>query len=159
MAAQHAQGPSLAARILAQRETWCDLPEATPGQPARGLLLRRPAETDFGRFAGLHGPDRSRRIVDLVCDHAVAWRGFTEATFLGDAVGASDPLDFDLEVLRLRLADNVAELEACLAHLSAQVQSYLEQREGLRKNSMPSSTPSKASTAGRASPKKPNPRS
>lgn len=153
MAAQHAQGASLAQRILAQRETWCEL------AAGRGVLLRRPAETDFGRFAALHGPDRSRLIVDLVCDHAVNWRGFTEATFLGDAVGASDPLDFDPDVLRLRLADNVAELDACLDHLSKAVEAYLQQREGLRKNSMPSSTASTASTAGRASPKKSSPRS
>lgn len=128
MAAQHAQGPSLAQRILAQRETWCEL------AAGRSVLLRRPAETDFGRFAALHGPDRSRLIVDLVCDHAVNWRGFTEATFLGDAIGASDPLDFDPDVLRLRLADNVAELEAAFAHLSQQVEQYLTQREALRKN-------------------------
>lgn len=72
-------------RLRQQRERWVDL---GAGLGVQILLLR---ETEMVQL-------RTRSLVDVVCDQAINWRGFTEATLLGAHDGASDPLPFTPEL-------------------------------------------------------------
>lgn len=72
-------------RLREQRERWIDL---APGLQVQVLVLR---ETEYLRL-------RTRDMVEIVCEQAVGWRGFTEAALLGAHDGASDVLPFSTEL-------------------------------------------------------------
>lgn len=72
-------------RLRQQRERWVDL---GAGLAVQILVLR---ETEMAKL-------RSSSLVDLACEQAIGWRGFTEAVLLGAHDGASDPLPFTAEL-------------------------------------------------------------
>ena len=118
MASDSAQ---LVARMLAKRESWVIV------EDGKRLRIRRPPETDLGRF-------RIGLAVADVAAAVVGWEGITESDILGDDDGSisAAPFSADLcfEVLRDRAewAGKAAEgvLDAIRAHLDA--------REDARKN-------------------------
>lgn len=84
---------------LEQQREWVDLP-AEPGAPALRVSVRRPYATDLAQFAG-------RSItVEQVVQCVEAWEGFTEATFLGAAVGGDEPVEFTRELWADYVRDN-----------------------------------------------------
>lgn len=72
-------------KLRAQRERWVDL---GGGRSVQILVLR---ETELPQLA-------RRPLVELVCEQAVDWRGFTEAAIFGAHDGSPDPLPFDAAV-------------------------------------------------------------
>jgi hypothetical protein len=121
----------LIARLLAQREQWCDL---APGQRVR---VRRPGETDIGRFA------RGISVADAAgC--CVSWEGFSAATILGPSLGSDKPVPFDAALWVELLRDNIAWYDKVVADLVAMISAHLDARDVARKNSLPSLTPGPA---------------
>lgn len=129
---------ALIARLEEQRSHWADLPGGLR------VRLRRPDEVDLGRFIGGIG-------IDAVCQYANDWEGFTEATFLGASIGASDPQPFDRDLWSSYVRDNIDAATACVKKLKEVITEHISQRDAAVKNSGPSSTPRPASN-GRAKP-------
>ena len=104
-----------------QRAFWTQLPG---GQRVRML---RPVESDLYRHA--HGVT-----VDAVCTAACGWEGFSEATLLGAAIGASDPLPFDAALWSAYVRDNVAAAKVCVNALAEAISQHLLSQDETAKN-------------------------
>ena len=111
----------LIARLDEQRAVWVPLAEG------RRVKLQRPLETELGAFAEGVG-------VDAVCQRATAWEGFTEATFLGASIGASDALPFDAALWARWVRDDAAEARKCLDALVRAITEYLAAKDTTEKN-------------------------
>ena len=112
---------ALIARMQEQRSTWVPLPG---GQRVR---LLRPVESELHRFiAGVN--------VEDVCRHADGWDGFTEATLLGPAIGASDPLPFNAELWAAYVRDRVDVAKVCVTALAKLISDHLERKDSAAKN-------------------------
>lgn len=118
---------ALLARMAEQRAVWCDL-----GGGLR-VQYRRPPEVELPRLAGGVRLEHAET-------YACGWEGFTEATLLGPAVGASDAVAFDRELWAAWLRDNAHAVGVVCEHMAGTVSAYLAQREAAAKNSPPSST-------------------
>lgn len=104
-----------------QRLHWVEL------EPGLRVQFRRPLETDLPRFAvGMK--------VEHVCEFVVGWEGFTEATFLGAAVGSSDPVDFSPELWAEYVRDSVEVYTKVANAVLGTLTAYLERREASAKN-------------------------
>jgi len=91
-------------KLREQRLRWVDLGQ---GRAVQVLVLR---ETEIGRLRpGAH--------VDVVCEQAVDWRGFTEASIFGAHDGASDPLPFAPELWAAVARDSMAIVDKVTALL------------------------------------------
>lgn len=137
------ESSALIKALLGQRESWCELGDGL------AVKLRRPAESEMPAF--YRGVS-----VESLKTYTVDWRGFTEATLLGQAVGASDALPFDADVWAALMPDRIDWVEACSAHLVDQITKHVEAHDRFAKNSPPSSTKRTASSA-RARAKQPLP--
>ena len=117
-----AASEALLRQFREQRMAWLDVAEG------KRLRLIRPNEEQMGRGIVVGGAisighEEAKRFV-------VDWSGYTQADFLGAAVGSSDPLPFSPELWAEYVADNtelyklVAQklLDMCLEHISARVQ-------------------------------------
>lgn len=113
--------PTLAERLLAQRDTWCDL-----GDGLR-VKLRRPAETEL--LALSQGLGMARVIAA-----AVDWDGFSEAVLLGPEVGAVDALPFDADVWAAWIGDHAEAAGRCATTLRDAVEQHLEKVKAARGN-------------------------
>lgn len=112
---------TLAGRILAARETWCDL-----GEGLR-VRVRRPAETSLGQAVRkLDAP--------TVLGMVTGWDGFSEATFFGAAVGSADPLPFDAEAWRAYAEDRADWVGLLSTHLVQQIELHMESTKERRGN-------------------------
>jgi hypothetical protein len=126
----------IAARMRKQRERWLSLDEEKTG--GRALLLRRPqplelmAYTDQGKMTA----DSSMR---MARDAVVNWRGFTEATLLGAAIGGDTEVEFSREAFAEWLGDNPEELQRISRQVLELVNSHNEAKAETAKNSKPSS--------------------
>lgn len=112
---------ALIARMAEQRTRWADLPDG------RRVQFRRPLETDFGKFVG-------GVTVEHVCEYACGWSGFTEATLLGDAVGASDAVAFAPELWAAYVRDHSDEARSVISAIVAAISEHLEDRAEATKN-------------------------
>jgi hypothetical protein len=92
---------TLSDRIRAQREAWLEVSEG------KRVKIRRPAEL---QLAALKNGIEVEHIADVVVD----WEGWTEADFLGGALGKSDPLPFDADAWREYVMDH-GEIAAKIA--------------------------------------------
>lgn len=110
-----------------QRSSWCTL------QPGVRVRIIRPPETELPQFY---------KGVELaaVQKYAVGWEGVSTALLFGEAVGSSDPLDFDLALWSEIVADRTAWLEACARHLVEVIDAHLQTMDKQLGNSEPSST-------------------
>ena len=118
MAAQ--QSDALVARYLALRETWLPVEEGLE------LRIRRPAEAQLpGLRAG--GADAY-----IAC--VVGWRGMTEARLLGASLGSDSPVYFTPPLWREVALDNVEWLSKVAEAVIAQVQAFLDRKDGAAKN-------------------------
>lgn len=117
----------LIARMLEQRAHWAPLPGG------RRVRFHRPPELDMPK---LLGGVRLEHVVEYAC----GWEGFTEATFLGAAVGSSDPLPFNRDVWAAWVADNADAVGPVAQAIAEAVTQHLQSREAVAKNSPPSST-------------------
>lgn len=94
----------------------------------RSVRVRRPPEGYFHRtVARADEPEVWLRT-------AVDWSGFTEASILGPAVGASDPLKFDLELWVVIALDHMEWIEKVGKAVASAMNAYREQQEATRKN-------------------------
>lgn len=84
---------------LEQQREWVSLPVEEGAAPLR-VSVRRPYATDLTQFAG--GAITVEQVVQCV----EAWEGFTEATFLGAAIGSDEPVEFDLALWADYVRDN-----------------------------------------------------
>lgn len=125
---------ALLAKVLAARETWCELRPASDGKPALKVLLRRPPEADFPRMRNLTGAAGRMQSLELIADFTVGWDGFSEAELFGAAVGSSDPLPFDEAAWPEIVRDRVDWVNACVAHLAKEVKAYIDKKDAAAKN-------------------------
>nr|WP_315210093.1 hypothetical protein [uncultured Albidiferax sp.] len=98
---------ALIQQIRAQRMQWIDI------APGKRVRIIRPTEVEVSQIfhqggKATIGAEEARRFV-------VDWDGFTEADFLGAAVGASSPLPFDLELWAEVIGDH-ADWVGLIAH-------------------------------------------
>lgn len=114
-------------KMLAQRESWVEL------EPGLRVKVRRPAEAEFAQL-------RRGVTVETVGAFTVGWDGFSEATFVGSAIGSSDPLPFMPDLWREKVRDNVDWLNTVVQKLVALVEAHIEAKAATAKNSGPSST-------------------
>jgi hypothetical protein len=112
---------ALIARMEEQRSTWVPLPG---GQRVR---LRRPNEVDFHRFVGGVG-------IEPIVEYANGWEGFTEATLLGDAVGASDAVPFDRGLWGVWVRDHIDAAKVCVDAMVKMVTDHLAAKDASAKN-------------------------
>lgn len=110
------------ASLHAARVSWVPL-----GDEGRRVQIMRPDEADFPRFRG-------GVTVDHVTEYVVAWDGFTEATFLGAAIGASDALDFDADLWKDYARDHVDEAMVVAAAIADAIKARIEARGLAAKN-------------------------
>lgn len=93
-----------------QRRNWLEV------EPGKKVRVVRPLAAQMGRF-----------VVGVTVDHAAefvdGWEGYSQADFLGSAVGTSDALDFDAELWGEYVRDN--------PHISAKVVTAI--RDGLER--------------------------
>jgi hypothetical protein len=82
-----------------------------PPDQGRRVSFTQPEEADFFDF-------REGVTIEHVCRYVTGWEGFTEATLRGAAVGASDPLPFDVRLWR-RYARNHADEASVVARAIA----------------------------------------
>lgn len=112
----------LSERIARMREQWVDV------RPGKRVKLRRPAELALSKLtAGVEIENISAATVD--------WEGWTEADFLGGAVGKSDVIDFDREAWHEYLMDHAEEAGVVAKALVELIQAHFEKREAAAKNS------------------------
>ena len=120
---------ALLARLRAQREVWVPL-DGDGG--ARSVCVRRPLEADFPKFIRGITTDH---VVEYACD----WRGFSEATLLGPAIGSPEPLEFDPALWSEYVRDHAEEVKLVAMAMVNAVQAHLKKREESAGNSSPSS--------------------
>jgi len=125
---------ALIAQILGQRDSWCVLRPAADGKPVLRVKLRRPPETDLGRFGKGGDQPFQERMRAAVVDAAQDWEGITEEDLLGESIGGSDLVPFDRELWAVVIADRSAWLAACTAHLVDEIQAHLQRRAAVEKN-------------------------
>lgn len=125
---------TLIRKLLALRESWCELKPAADGKPALEVLLRRPSEDELPEFKPQGGKTMQQLLTTAVCKQAVNWRGFTEADLLGAAVGSSDEVPFSPAVWDVVVRDRMGWIDACSTHLMQQITQHIEQREAAAKN-------------------------
>lgn len=119
---------ALVARLRARREKWVEVEPAAGDKPAKEIRIIRPPESEFWRF----GQDGAS--VDIACDFVTGWRGVTEADLLGEAVGASDPVDFDSALWKEVVRDRTGWLNKAASAVSQSVMDHIEQSKALEKN-------------------------
>lgn len=112
---------ALIARLHEQRSQWVPLLDG------RRVRIRRPDEVDFHRFVAGVG-------IDAVCEYTTGWEGFTEATFLGAAVGASDEVPFDAQLWAAYVRDHQTEAKLCVEALARMISEHLASRDSTAKN-------------------------
>lgn len=125
---------ALLARVLAARDTWCELRPASDGKPALRIKIRRPPEGDFHRFARVEGKRRSQQAHELVSEFTVGWEGMSEAELFGAAVGSEDPIPFDEQAWPEIVKDRQDWLEAAWTHLTNLVGDYIDKKAAAAKN-------------------------
>lgn len=114
---------ALIAALRSARHSWVDM----PGYPGAAVRVLRPLEADFGRFvAGV--------TVDHVCTYVDGWRGFTEATIQGAAVGAEDAVDFDAALWAEWVRDRVDCVETVAKKISQVITDHLQARKAAAGN-------------------------
>jgi hypothetical protein len=107
-------------RLREQRLRWVELGE---GRAVQVLVLR---ETEVGRLRpGAH--------VDVVCEQAVDWRGFTEAALFGAHDGSSDLLPFTPELWAAVARDSMAYVDKVLALLVEEARLSMERAAAAKK--------------------------
>ncbi len=113
------------AGLASDRTVWVTL-----GKPEEGRRVRfkRPEEAEFHSFAG--GGAR----IEHVCKYVDGWEGFTEATFLGASVGASDPLPFTPELWAAWARDHMEEAGQVATVMAGTISKRLEARSKAAKN-------------------------
>lgn len=111
----------LIARLLAQRERWVDL------EPGKRVRIRRPAESDIGRFA--RGVS-----VDQIAATVVGWEGFTEVDVLGASQGSSSAVEFDSGLWAELMRDRMDWFDTAASAVMEAIREHMASREAARKN-------------------------
>jgi len=107
-------------RLRAQRERWVDLGR---GRHVQVLVLR---ETEM--------PSLSRRpLVEIVCEQAVGWRGFSEAVIFGAHDGAADEIPFSPVLWAEVARDDIDVVNAVGKVLIEHAEQVMEAREAAKK--------------------------
>lgn len=119
--------------LRAQRLRWVQV------EPGIEVQFRRPLEAELARFA------EGGVTVEHVCDYVVGWRGVTEATLLGAAVGSGDVADFTPALWSEYVRDRIDVVRCVAAAIADAVSTHLANKAAITKNSEPFSTPSTAS--------------
>lgn len=114
---------SLKKRLQAARQRWIEAQhEDIPGLE---LCIQRPTEAEMHAFHGTPAEAIARHCA-LNC--VVDWRGMTEADLL-PAVGADEPVQFDLELYREWVSDHVAVMRRVSNEVAADINAFLQRRE------------------------------
>lgn len=113
---------ALIARLLEQRDAWCDL-----GDGLR-VKLRRPAEAELGQVAA------KCREAETYLACAVGWDGFSEAALFGAAIGSADPLPFDHDLWMTAARDRGDWIGKVTEHVCNAIFSHRQAREADAKN-------------------------
>jgi hypothetical protein len=95
-------------------------------EPGRFLLLYRPREDEFGRWR--------YPTAELVAAAVYGWEGFSPAFFLGESVGASDPLEYEAALVDEALRDRLHWLTACIEAVTKAIEKHIDQRQAAAKN-------------------------
>lgn len=118
---------TLVERMLATRDVVVELRPAADGRPALAVTLRRPAENRILQMQGGVGEAD-------VCAAAVGWSGFTEAELLGSAVGSDAQAEFNPDLWRHWVLDNVDAMGICAARLNEAIAQHIQRKAVDRKN-------------------------
>jgi hypothetical protein len=111
----------IVAQLLAKRERWVDL------EDGKRLRIRRPPETDLGRF-------RSGLAVADVASAVVGWDGITEADILGPQDGSTSAVPFNAELCLEVLRDRIDWTGKAAEGVLDAIRQHLDAREAARKN-------------------------
>lgn len=104
-----------------QRLHWVELGDGLRVQ------FRRPLEAEMRLL-------RSGVQVEHVCEYVQGWEGFTEATLLGEALGASDAVAFDADLWAEYVRDHLVIVAKVAEAIAASVQAHLEAKDAAAKN-------------------------
>lgn len=108
------------AKLRDQRLRTVDLGE---GRSVQVLVLR---ETELAQL-------QRRPLVDIVCDQAVDWAGFSEAAIFGAHDGSPDPLAFDAALWAAIARDDIDVTNAVGAVLIEHADKLMEARAAAKK--------------------------
>lgn len=114
-------------KLQEQREEWCDL-----GDGLRMCFVRPPETEVYALVKGV--------TVEHARKYAVRWEGFTEATVLGEGVGASDPLEFNADLWAAMVADRADWMAKFADALVLSCNRRQAERKAALGNSAPTST-------------------
>jgi len=115
-------------KLQRQREAWCDLGDG------KRVRFRRPPEVEVGAL--VRGV-----MVEHAVKYAVGWEGFTEATLLGDGIGAADQVvEFHPAVWGEWIADHGDALVKFANDLVTACNQHHAKKQAALGNSQPTST-------------------
>lgn len=115
---------SLIARMREQRQSTVELGDGL------SVTIIRPCEADIRAFSGASRPSD----LDVARKYVVGWKGFTEATLLGEAVGASDEVPFSQEVWTEAVADRLDWVHKVVIAVVSSIHSHQLSVAGEEKN-------------------------
>lgn len=104
-----------------QRLHWVDLGDGLRVQ------FRRPLEAELPQLRG-------GVYVEQVCSYVQGWEGFTEATILGEAVGASDPVEFSADLWAEYVRDHSEYVKKIARAIADTVEAHIEAKLAAAKN-------------------------
>lgn len=107
---------ALIASLRTGRRSWVALPNGAQ------VRIVRPTEAEFGKFTG-------GVTVDHVCEYVDDWKGVTEATLLGDAVGADDVVPFDAALWAEWVRDRLDDVQVVATAIGAAIGEHLKARK------------------------------
>lgn len=120
------------------RERKVELIPASEGREARVVTITRPPEADVPSLMTGDGDKRTFSIdLDHVRKYVVGWAGFTEADFLGEGVGGSDPVPFDATLWADLCADNILWVNVVASAILNVLVDYYTAKADVAKNSAP----------------------
>lgn len=125
-----------AKEVLAQRKKGRE--KSVPLGDGLSAVITRPPEAHWPALLQFNDGKATWSVgLAEVRKYVVGWDGFTEATFLGAAIGSGDPIPFDAELWDDYCTDNVEAVKAVAEAILDTVVKYQEQRDAVAKNSSP----------------------
>lgn len=102
---------ALIKKLRDARSDWVGLPH--PDFPDLKVKVERPAESEFPAVV------RTKSLTECAAQFVTDWSGMSEAVFLGQAVGSTDPIPFDKALWAFVSADQADWVFAVNEKLSA----------------------------------------
>lgn len=123
---------TLLAKLKKRRERTVDLGEG------RSVTFLRPTEAEFPSMLKLDAGQATWSVgVEHVKALVTRWSGFSDATFVGETVGSTDPIPFDADLWAEVCSDRMEWNQKIAGAILDSVVEHITERDAIAKNSLP----------------------